>query len=59
MTFNTPFANVDDSLITFNAIVGSVVWDMVNKVPNVTFASALQSWTYETPLCAGGVVGDE
>ncbi len=46
MTYNTPFINVDEGT-TFGAVVGSVVWDMVNKVPNVTFASTVQTWAYE------------
>lgn len=49
MTFNTPFMDVDAGT-TFNAIAGSVVWDMVNKVPKVTFASALQNWTASFPV---------
>lgn len=49
MTYNTPFINVDEGT-TFGAVVGSVVWDMVNKVPNVTFASTVQTWAGSFPV---------
>jgi len=49
MTFNTLFIDVTNGT-TFNAIVGSVVWDMVNKVPNITFASTYESWTGSFPV---------
>jgi hypothetical protein len=49
LSYDTGFISVDESN-TFGAVVGSVIWDMANKVPNVTFATAVTTWKYASPF---------
>jgi predicted RecA/RadA family phage recombinase len=49
LSYDTGFISVDESN-TFGAVVGSVIWDMANKVPNVTFATAVTTWKGGFPV---------
>jgi len=49
LSYDTGFISVDEGT-TFGAIVGSVVWDMANKVPKVTFATDVKEFKGGFPV---------
>jgi hypothetical protein len=49
LSYDTGFISVNESS-TFAAVVGSVIWDMANKIPNVTYATDVTMWQYASPF---------
>jgi len=59
LSWDTGFININVSVTnTFGVVVGSVLWDMVNKTPNITFLTNAETWPGGFPVHAAFALTD-